>query len=405
MKLLLYKLLEKTMSAVLPVYPRCELMFERGEGAYLFATNGKRYLDFTSGIAVDCLGHAHPHLVEAMQDQAAKLWHVSNLFKIEGLEELAQRLADNSFAEKAFFCNSGAEAVECAIKMVRKYHYENGDHKYRIITFEGCFHGRTMATISASQKPKVMEGFAPAMDGFDVVPFNDLEAVKNAIGPQTGGVMLEPIIGEGGIKSVDQAFLKGLRALCDEKGLLLVLDEIQTGYGRTGKFFAHEHYGITPDIMSVAKGIGGGFPMGACLSTNEAGKGMTAGTHGTTYGGNPMAMRIGNAVLDIVLADGFLDNVTKLGSYIKTKTEEAVAEFPNILIEPRGIGLMAGVQVNEDVMEAREFVSELRKKGLLTVPAAENVVRLYPPLNITEAEIDEAMKIVKELCKELKSND
>ncbi len=392
------------MSAILPVYARCDLMFDHGKGSYLYTKDGQEYLDFASGIAVNCLGHSHPALVEAMQDQAAKLWHVSNLYQIDGLEELAQKLTDNSFAEKIFLCNSGAEAVECGIKMVRKYHHSNGNkHKYRIITFEGCFHGRTLATISASQKPKVMEGFEPAADGFDVVPFNDLEAVKNAITENTGGILLEPIIGEGGIKAISQEFMQGVRTLCDKHGLLLFLDEIQTGISRTGKFFAYEHYGVEPDILSSAKGIGGGFPVGACLATDEASKGMTAGTHGSTYGSNPMAVRIANTVIDIVTQKQFLTHVNAMGHYLRKKLDDLVEKYPSIFIEPRGIGLLAGIQVNEKNLgfDSREFVQRLRGKHLLTVAAGENVVRIFPPLNVLESEIDLAIEKIEFLCKEL----
>ncbi len=387
------------MSAVLPVYARCDLEFERGEGVYLFTADGECYLDFAAGIAVNSLGHAHPHLVSELQDQAAKLWHVSNLYHIEGLEKLAQRLADNSFADYIFFSNSGAEAVECGIKMIRKYHDETGNpDKYRIITFAGSFHGRTLATISAAGKDKVLKGFEPAVDGFDQVAFGDIEAVKAAITPETGGVLIEPIQGEGGINAASEEFLQELRKLCDDNGLLLFLDEIQCGMGRTGKIFAHENFGIKPDIVASAKGIGSGFPLGACLATKKAAQGMTAGSHGSTYGNNPLAMRVGNAVMDIILADGFFDNVTRIGEYLKEKLEELAGKFPSVIEEVRGIGLMLGVKLTSD---SREFVQKLRERNLLTVPAAENVVRILPPLVITEQHADEAVAIIAALCGEM----
>jgi acetylornithine/N-succinyldiaminopimelate aminotransferase len=389
-------------SHVLPVYKRSKLVFDRGEGVYLFSPEGEKYLDFAAGIAVNCLGHSHPHLVKALQTQAGKLWHVSNLYHIEGLEELADRLCEKSFADKVFFCNSGAEAVECAIKMVRKYHSETGNPgKYRIICFSGAFHGRTLATISASDREKVMKGFEPPVDGFDHVPFNDLEAVKKAITKETGGIMVEPIQGEGGIRPASKEFLKGLRALCDEHGLMLVLDEIQCGMGRTGKMFAHEHYGITPDILSSAKGIGGGFPLGACLATEKAAQGMKPGTHGSTYGSNPLAMAVGNAVMDILAEEKFLKHVAEMGDYLSKGLEKIKGGFPSnlkpVIEEVRGKGLMIGLKL---VPPAADFVEKLRDKKLLSVSASDNVVRLLPPLIVEKQHIDNALEIIHDVCTE-----
>jgi acetylornithine/N-succinyldiaminopimelate aminotransferase len=351
--------------------------------------SGDRYLDFGSGIAVNALGHAHPHLVEALQGQAAKLWHVSNLYRIPEGEKLAQRLVDNSFADHVFFTNSGAEALECAIKMARKYHSANGQpERFRIVTFEGAFHGRTLATIAAGGQKKYLEGFGPKVDGFDQVPFGDHEALKAAIGPETGAILIEPIQGEGGVRPVPPQCLRGLRELCDEHGLLLIFDEVQTGVGRTGRLFAHQRAGVEPDIMAIAKGIGGGFPMGACLSTKEAGKGMTAGVHGTTFGGNPLAMAVGNAVLDVVLAPGFLEHVEKMGLLMKQRLAELADRHPAIIAEVRGEGLLLGLRC---VVPNTDLAAAARAEKLLTVPAGENVLRLLPPLIIGEAEAGEAV--------------
>lgn len=391
------------MSAVLPVYSRCDLQFERGEGIYLYGDDGKKYIDFAAGIAVNSLGHAHPHVVEEMTDQISKLLHVSNLYKIDGLEKLASRLADNTFADKIFFCNSGAEAVECGLKMIRKYHFEKGnENKYRVITFEGSFHGRTMATISAAKKDKVMRGFEPALDGFDQVPFGDLEAVKNIVSDRTAGILIEPILGEGGILPAEKEFLQGLRKICDENDILLFFDEIQCGMGRTGTLYAYEVFGVEPDILSSAKGLGNGFPIGACLANDKAASGMTAGSHGSTYGNNPLAMRVGNAVLDIILEDGFLENVKETGDYFiselnKIKDDTYPQNEVGFIEEVRGMGLMIGVKIKGD---SREFVSKLREKGLLTVAAADNVVRILPPLIITKKDVDEAIVILKNAIEE-----
>ncbi|MFT0858453.1 aspartate aminotransferase family protein [Ancylobacter sp. G4_0304] len=384
---------------ILPTYNRVNLVFERGEGAWLFTRDGERYLDFTAGIAVNVLGHAHPHLVAALTEQAGKLWHLSNLFRIEGAERLSRRLVEATFADTMFFTNSGAEALECAIKMARKYQYVSGHpERSRIITFEGAFHGRTLATIAAGGNAKYLEGFGPAMPGFDQVPFGDIEAVKAAIGPETGAILIEPVQGEGGVRAAPWSFLRALRALADEHGLLLVLDEVQCGVGRTGKFFAHEWAGIAPDIMAVAKGIGGGFPVGACLATEEAAKGMTAGTHGSTYGGNPLAMSVANAVLDVVLEDGFLENVRDMSTRLRQRLAELKDRHPAIIGEVRGEGLLLGLRT---LVPNGEMVDAMRAEGMLGVGAADNVVRLLPPLNIGEAEIDAAFTRLDAACARL----
>jgi acetylornithine/N-succinyldiaminopimelate aminotransferase len=383
-------------SHILPTYARVDLAFERGEGAWLIATNGDRYLDFASGIAVNALGHAHPRLVAALTDQANKLWHVSNLYRIPEAERLADRLCAVTFADKVFFTNSGAEAVECAIKMARKYQSASGrPERYRLITFQGAFHGRTMATIAAGGNPKHLEGFGPPVDGFDNVPFGDLEAVKRAFGPQTAGIMIEPIQGEGGVRVASPAFLRALRQLCDEHGLLLIFDEVQTGMGRTGSFFAYEHSGVTPDIMAVAKGIGGGFPLGACLGSAEAAKGMTVGTHGSTYGGNPLATAIGNAVLDVTLAPGFLDHVRRIGLLFKQRLAELKDRHPAVISEVRGEGLLVGLRC---VVPNAKLVDAIRAEKMLAPGAADNVVRLLPPLIVGEAEIGEAIARIDRAC-------
>jgi acetylornithine/N-succinyldiaminopimelate aminotransferase len=372
-------------SAMMPTYARAELAFERGEGPWLVSTEGRRYLDFAAGIAVNVAGHAHPHLVKALTEQANKLWHVSNVYRIPEGEKLAKRLADITFADVVFFTNSGAEALECAIKTARKYHSANGNpERYRLITFEGAFHGRTLATIAAGGQKKYLEGFGPPVEGFDQVPFGDHKAVEAAIGPETAGILIEPIQGEGGVRALPPQCLRGLRELCDRHGILLVLDEVQCGVGRTGKLFAHEWAGITPDIMAVAKGIGGGFPIGACLATREAAKGMIAGSHGSTYGGNPLATTVGNAVLDLVTAPGFLENVSRTSLLLTQRLAELKDRFPGVIAEVRGTGLLMGLKM---VVPNTEFVAALRDEGLLTVGAGENVIRLIPPLIIGEAEV------------------
>ncbi|MDQ0505160.1 aspartate aminotransferase family protein [Xanthobacter agilis] len=384
------------IAAVLPTYARIDLEFERGEGCWLVTTDGRRFLDFTAGIAVNVLGHAHPYLVDALTQQARKLWHTSNLFRIVGGERLAARLSAVTFADTMFFTNSGAEALECAIKMARKYQFASGNpEKNRIITFQGAFHGRTLATIAAGGNAKYLEGFEPALPGFDQVPFGDIDAVKAAITPYTGAILLEPVQGEGGVRVPPDGFLEALRALCDEKGLLLVLDEVQCGVGRTGKLFAHEWAGIRPDIMAVAKGIGGGFPMGACLATEAAAKGMTLGTHGSTYGGNPLAMAVGNAVLDLVLADGFFDHVNAMSARLKDKLGAVVARHPRVLAEVRGKGLLLGLKAQ---VPAGDLVTALRAEGLLAPAAADNVVRLLPPLVVSADEVDLAAEKIEAAC-------
>ncbi len=376
-------------SPLLPTFARVDLQFEQGQGVWLTTRDGERYLDFGSGIAVNSLGHAHPHLVEALTRQAGKLWHTSNLFRIPEGERLAQRLVDNSFADQVFYTNSGAEALECAIKMARKYHATNGQpERYRIITFEGAFHGRTLATIAAGGQAKYLEGFGPKVDGFDQVKVDDAEALKAAIGPATAAILIEPVQGEGGVRVVPPAKLRELRKLCDEHGLLLILDEVQTGVGRTGKLFAHEWSGVTPDIMAIAKGIGGGFPLGACLSTLEAGKGMTAGTHGTTFGGNPLAVAVGNAVLDVVLAPGFLDHINQISLLLRQRLAELRDRFPHIIAEVRGEGLLLGLKLN---VPNTDFAAAALDERLILVGAGDNTVRLLPPLTITEDEVREGL--------------
>ncbi|MBN9443779.1 aspartate aminotransferase family protein [Bosea sp. (in: a-proteobacteria)] len=378
-----------SQSVLVPTYARAPVAFERGEGPWAITADGTRYLDFGAGIAVNALGHAHPHLVKTLTEQAGKIWHTSNLYGAPDGERLARRLCEATFAERVFFTNSGAEANECAIKMARKYHAAKGHpERFRIVTFEGAFHGRTLATIAAGGQQKYIDGFGPKVDGFDQVPFDDEKALRAAITPETAALMIEPIQGEGGLRSVPGRFLKLLRQICDENGLLLIFDEIQTGVGRTGKFFAHEHYGVTPDIMSIAKGIGGGFPMGACLATEEAASGMTLGTHGTTFGGNPLAMAVGNAVLDVVLAPGFIENVGRIALRLKQSLAELKDRHPGVIEEIRGEGLMLGLKLHTP---NTDFVNEARAQGLLVVGAGDNVVRLLPPLIITEADVAEAV--------------
>jgi acetylornithine/N-succinyldiaminopimelate aminotransferase len=383
-------------SSLLPTYARSELVFERGQGAYLFTASGERYLDFASGIAVTALGHAHPHLVKALQAQSEKLWHVSNLHRIPGQERLADRLCQETFADYVFFANSGAEAVEGAMKVARRHHFKRGaPQRYRFITFEGAFHGRTLATISAGGQAKHLEGFGPPVDGFDHVAAFDIGAVEAAIGDATAAVIIEPIMGEGGMREVSSPFLKDLRALCDDKGVLLVLDEVQSGMGRTGRLFAHEWAGITPDVMAVAKGLGGGFPIGAVLATEEVGSAMTPGSHGSTFGGNPLAMAVGNAVLDIVLAPGFLDHVAAMGLRLKQRLAALKDEHPSIIEEVRGEGLMLGLKCK---VPNQSLVQALAAERMLTVQAGDNVVRFLPPLIVGEAEISEACAKIEAAC-------
>ena len=387
---------------LLPTYNRADVAFVRGEGPYLFAEDGQRYLDFGAGIAVNALGHAHPHLVETLREQAGKLWHTSNLYRVPGQERLAKRLVEATFADTVFFTNSGAEAMECAIKMARRYHYVNGaPQRFRIVTFEGAFHGRTLATIAAGGQAKYLEGFGPKVEGFDQVPFADMKALKKAIGPETAALLIEPVQGEGGLRPVPADFLRSLRKLCDEEGLLLIFDEIQTGVGRTGKLFAYEHSGVTPDIMAIAKGIGGGYPMGACLATREAAQGMTAGTHGTTFGGNPLGMAVGNAVLDIVLAPGFLEHVQKIANYARQQLAGLIAEHPSVFEELRGEGLMIGLKMK---VPNTDFVAALRNHRMLAVGAGDNVVRLLPPLIVEEAQVREAMEALSAAARDMETS-
>jgi len=386
-------------SHLLPTYARVDLAFERGEGAWLFTAEGKRYLDFTSGVAVNALGHAHPYLVSALAEQAKKVWHVSNLYRIPEGERLADRLCAATFADTVFFQNSGAEAIECAIKMARKYQSASGKpERYRIVTFEGAFHGRTMAALAATGNKKYLDGFGPPVDGFDQVPYGDLEAVKKAIGPQTGAILVEPIQGEGGVRVPPSNFLRGLRALCDQHGLLLIFDEVQTGFARTGDLFVYQRVGVAPDIMPIAKALGGGFPVGACLATAEAGKGMTAGTHGSTFGGNPLAMAVGNAVLDVMLEPGFIERVRDIGLKLKQRLAEIKDRHGAVIAEVRGEGLLVGLRM---VPPASEMVDELRNEKMITVAAGDNVVRLLPPLIISEAEIAEAVARIDRACARL----
>jgi len=378
--------------SVLPTYNRADVAFVRGEGPYLFAEDGERYLDFGAGIAVNAFGHANPKLVAALTEQANRLWHTSNLYRVPGQESLAKKLIAHTFADTVFFTNSGAEACECAFKMARRYHFVNGQpERFRIVTFEGAFHGRTLGGIAAGGQAKYLEGFGPKVEGFDQVPPNDLKALEAVIGPATAALMIEPIQGEGGLKPMPSEFLRALRRLCDEKGMLLILDEIQTGMGRTGKLFAYEWLGITPDIMPIAKGIGGGFPLGACLATAEAAKGMTAGTHGSTYGGNPLAMAVGNAAMDLATAPGFLEHVQKIGSYFSQQLARLLAEHPDVFEEVRGQGLMLGLKMK---VPSGDFVVAARKQGLLIVGAGDNTVRLLPPLVIEEKEVREAVTML-----------
>lgn len=387
------------MTAVMPTYARADVAFERGEGAYLIDEEGRRYLDFGTGIATASLGHAHPAMVEAISKQAATVMHVSNLYRIKGQERLAERLCANTFAERVFFCNSGAEANEALIKTIRRYHYANGNpERFRIITFTNCFHGRTLATIAATGTEKVLEGFGPKMQGFDHVDVGDLAAVEALIGDETAGILIEPVQGEGGIIPIADDFLLGLRALCDKHGLLLGLDEVQSGMGRTGKLLAAEWSGVTPDVVSLGKGIAGGFPVGACLATEEAAKGMVAGTHGSTYGGNPLAMAAGNAVLDVLLADGFMENVQAVGQQLMEGLQAMRQRNDSVIEKVRGQGLFIGIKTKVPNMDV---VNALRAKGLITVPAGDNVVRFLPPLIIDRAIAEEALGIFEDVCRDL----
>jgi len=386
------------MSSVLGTYARKAISFKEGKGSYLFAENGDKYLDFVQGIATNILGHCHEHLIKAIQTQSKKLWHVSNAFVIPEQEKLAKRLTDNTFADFVCFQNSGTEATEASIKIARKYFHKIGKpEKNRIITFQGAFHGRTLAALFAANNPKHTEGFGPKVDGFDQVPFADHEAIKKTINKNTAAIMVETIMGEGGIKEVPDFCLKGLRELCDENDVLLILDEVQSAY-RTGSFFAFEKSGITPDIVPIAKGIGGGFPLGACLVTKKVSVGMTAGTHGSTFGGNPLAMAVGNAVLDIIYSKDFLKNVEKKGKYFDQKLNKIKDKYPKIIQEVRGRGLMKGIKM---IVDNVEFMKKLMNHKMLTVKAEENVIRLFPPLIVENQELDEAIHKIETVCKEM----
>jgi acetylornithine/N-succinyldiaminopimelate aminotransferase len=385
--------------ALMPTYARADLAFERGEGVYLFTPEGRRYLDFASGIAVTALGHSHPHLVAAITEQAGKLWHCSNLYQIPEGARLAERLVASSFADRVFFCNSGAEAVEGAMKIARKNQQANGHpERTRIITCSSAFHGRTMTTLSAAGNPKYLDGFGPASPGFDHVAFGNLNEVRMAVGPETAAILIEPIQGEGGIRPADAQFLAGLRAACDEFGLLLIYDEVQCGMGRTGKLFAYELSGVAPDIMALAKGLGGGFPLGAILASKDAAVGMAAGSHGSTFGGNPLAMAVGNAVLDVMLEEGFLEQVRRNGQELHKRLEAQVEKHPLILEELRGSGMMLGLKC---AVPCGDLVAALRDGGLLTLAAAENVVRILPPLILGLEGIEEAEGIIDQACRHL----
>ncbi|MEZ5690686.1 MAG: aspartate aminotransferase family protein [Rickettsiales bacterium] len=381
------------MSAILPVYRRCDINIERGEGVYLFSTDGKRYLDFASGIAVNSLGHCHPHIVKALKNQADILWHCSNMYKNEQLEKFARRITEVCFADKVFFTNSGGEAVECGLKMLRKYHDCNGNpERFRVITMEGGFHGRSFACISAGGNRIARDGYAPLLDGFDRVEFNNLEAVETAITSETAAVLVEPIQGEGGVREANYEFLRGLRAIADKYGILLFLDEVQCGMGRTGSLFAYSQAGIIPDIVTVAKGIGGGFPLGACLTTDKVASCMNTGSHGSTYGSNPLAMAVGNAVLDIMLEGSFLKNVENIGNYLRNELLNLSEEYTAIE-EVRGRGLMLGIRLRRDVPHL-ELVEKLRENGLFTSPAEGGMIRVIPPLIIEASHVDEAITIL-----------
>jgi acetylornithine/N-succinyldiaminopimelate aminotransferase len=386
-----------TSSKLLPVHKRYDISFSHGEGVYLFS-EGKKYLDFGAGIAVNALGHCHPKMVEAITSQAKKLWHVSNIYNVDELNNYAEKIVAATFADYVFFCNSGAESIECVIKMIRRHFYVKGQaQKHRIITFAGAFHGRTIATISAAAKPKYLEGFEPALPGFDNVEFGNIEAVKKAIGPNTAGILIEPIQGEEGIKVADKKFIKELRKLADENDLLLAFDEVQCGMGRVGKLFAYEYFEVKPDLIASAKAIAGGFPLGACLATADAANGMTLGVHGTTYGGNPLAMAVANSVLDVMLAPDFLPHVQKVAAELKSELQNLQKEFPDLIDEIRGVGLMLGIKINQKI-ENTEVVKKLIENGMLVIPAGENVIRILPPLIITSEHVAEAKeKIAKSL--------
>jgi acetylornithine/N-succinyldiaminopimelate aminotransferase len=392
-----------TPSSLLPVYSRADLSFERGEGVRLFTGDERVYLDFAAGIGVNILGHCHPKIVAALRQQAEKLWHVSNLYRVSGQERVAHKLCELTFADHVFFTNSGVEAIECAIKMARRYYYlHNQPERFRILTFEGAFHGRTLAAIAAGGQKKYLEGFGPKVDGFDQVPFADFEALKKAITPETAAILVEPIQGEGGIRAFTSAQLRELRKIADLHNLLLIFDEIQCGMGRTGKLFAYEWSNITPDIMTIAKGIGGGFPVGACLASAKAASGMTLGVHGTTFGGNPLAMAVAEAVLDIVADKNFLRHVEDVALYTSQKLSCLQDNYPEIIESVRGQGLMLGLKLK---IPPADMVNALRDEKLLTVSAGDNVLRLLPPLIITTADVDEACECIERACGKLEKQN
>jgi acetylornithine/N-succinyldiaminopimelate aminotransferase len=382
----------KVFPPLLPTYNRADLAFVRGEGSHLFAEDGRRYLDFGAGIAVNAFGYNNPKLVKALTEQAGKLWHTSNLFRVPGQEALAARLIAYTFADTVFFTNSGAEACELAFKMARRYHFVNGSpERFHIVSFEGAFHGRTLAGIAATGNEKYIEGFGPKLAGFDQVMPGDMDALKKVVNEKTAALIIEPVQGEGGVRPIDIEFLRALRKFCDEKGLILIFDEIQTGMGRTGKLFAHEWAGIEPDIMCIAKGIGGGFPLGATLATAEAAKGMTLGTHGSTYGGNPLAMAVGTAAMDLATAPGFLDHVNKVANYLNQQLGALVAGHSTIFEGVRGLGMMLGLKMK---VPNSDFIAAAREAGIIVLPAGDNVVRLLPPLVLTEEEAREGVALL-----------
>ncbi len=386
------------ITAVMPTYGRWDVAVERGEGSYLYATDGRKFLDLTSGIAVTSLGHCHPQVIEAITKQAGQLWHSSNLFRIPGQERLAERLVANCFADTVFFNNSGAEACEMSLKVARKYQSTTGHpERYRIIGCNGSFHGRSFATLAAAGAEAYLKGFGPAMDGFDHVAWDNLNEMRAAVTEQTAAIIVEPVQGEGGVRAPSPDYLRGLRAICDEYGLLLIYDEVQCGLGRTGKLFAHQWSGVAPDIMAVAKALGNGFPIGACLATEQAAVGMVAGSHGSTFGGNPMAVAAANAVLDVMLAPGFFDKVNANARYLWGRLEGLVAKYPKLFERVRGAGMLVGIRC---VVTAGDVVAKAREKGLLVLTAGDNVLRILPPLTVSQGEIDEAVAILDKVASE-----
>ena len=385
------------MSSLAKNYNRRKISFKKGKGSFLYSTKGSRYLDFVQGIAVNSLGHSNPYLNKALTSQSKKVWHISNAFLIPEGEQLAKRLTKNTFADYVIFQNSGAEATEVAIKVARKYFYsKKKPYKNRILCIKNSFHGRTLAAIHASGSKKMIEGFGPKIPGFDHFIFGDHKSLKKSITKKTAAIMVEPVLGEGGIKVIPKWCLKGLRKICDQKKILLILDEVQCGIGRSGKFFAFEHSGIKPDIVPIAKGIGGGFPLGAVLMRKKVAIGMTPGTHGSTFGGNPLAMKVGNAVLDKIMNKNFLKNIQKTSKYFLKELNKIQAKYPKIIKEVRGIGLLIGLQLHKD---QTNFIKKLEQNKLLTIRAAENVIRILPPLNVKKSEIDMSIKIIKKVCK------